>query len=297
MADTLRGLVNICKLPGMSSHDVVYQVRKITQVKRVGHTGTLDPAACGVLPVCVGTVTRLADYINAGPKSYRAEILFGVATDSGDAKGEVTARRDAGHLRDADIRAALPRFTGAFLQRPPQVSAVWIEGRRAYHLAREGQVVEMPEREVTVYEFTPLRLQSGVHPRLLADITVSKGTYIRSLARDLGEALGVGAMLSFLARTAVGNCRLCDAITTQELAEEAQRGELPRRLLPADEALPHIPALAAPATRDSYRHGVQVRVPEPSGLYRVYIEGEFAGLGQVKEGILTPSVNLLVISD
>jgi tRNA pseudouridine55 synthase len=293
MSESLCGLLNIFKLPGMSSHDVVYQVRNVTRVKRVGHTGTLDPAACGVLPVCVGPATRLADYINAGPKSYRAEVLFGVATDSGDARGEVIARQVASHLSEAEIRAAIPGFTGVLRQRPPQISAVWIEGRRAYHLAREGREVEMPEREVTVYEFTPVRLVPGAHPRLLADITVSKGTYIRGLARDLGEALGVGAVLSFLARTAVGNCLLPDAITTQELAEEARRGELSRHLRPADEALPHIPALEAPASRESYSHGVQVRVPEPSGLYRVYLEGEFAGLGQVEEGILTPSVNLL----
>jgi len=293
MADSLCGLININKLPGMSSHDVVYHVRNVTKVKRVGHTGTLDPSACGVLPVCVGPATRLADYINAGPKSYRAELLFGVTTDSGDAKGEVTARLDASHLTEAEIRAAIARFTGTLRQRPPQISAVWIEGRRAYRLAREGREVEMPEREVTIYAFTPVRLQPGAHPRLLADITVSKGTYIRSLARDLGEALGVGAVLSFLARTAVGNCLLADAVTTYELAEEAQRGELMHRLRPADEALPHIPALAAPSTRDSYRHGIQARVSEPPGLYRVYVDGEFAGLGEVKEGILTPTVNLL----
>jgi len=293
MADSLCGLINIYKLPGMSSHDAVYHVRNVTKVKRVGHTGTLDPAACGVLPICVGPVTRLADYINAGPKSYRAEFLFGVTTDSGDAKGAVTARQDASHLTDVEIRTALPRFTGTLRQRPPQISAVWIEGRRAYHLVREGRELEMPEREVTIYDFTPVRLQPGVHPRLLADITVSKGTYIRSLANDLGEVLGVGAVLSFLARTAVGNCLLPDAITAGEPAEAAQHGELTRWLRPADDALPHIPALAAPTTRDSYCHGVQVRVPEPPGLYRVYIEGEFAGLGQVKEEILTPSVNLL----
>lgn len=294
MTEPLCGLINIYKLPGMSSHDAVYHVRNVTQVKRVGHTGTLDPAACGVLPICVGPATRLADYINAGPKSYRAEFLLGVTTDSGDAKGEVTSRRDASHLTEAEIRATITRFTGTIRQRPPRVSAVWIEGRRAYHLAREGKEIEMPEREVTIYAFTPVRLQRAVHPRLLADITVSKGTYIRSLAVDLGEALGVGACLSFLARTAVGNCLLPDAVTTDELADAARRGELLRWLRPADEALPHIPALVADTTLDSYRHGVQVRdVSAPPGLYRVYVEGQFAGLGQVKEGMLTPSVNLL----
>ena len=293
MTEPLCGLINIYKLPGMSSHDAVYHVRNVTRVKRVGHTGTLDPAACGVLPICVGPATRLADYINAGPKSYRAEFQFGVTTDSADARGEVTARLDASHLTEAEIRAALTRFIGTIRQRPPQISAIWIDGRRAYHLVREGREVVMPEREVTIYDFTPVRLQLGAHPRLLADITVSKGTYIRSLANDLGAALGVGAVLSFLARTAVGNCLLPTAITTGELADAANRGELMHWLRPADEALPHITPLNADTTLDSDRHGIQVRVPDPPGLYRVYVEGQFTGLGQVKEGILTPSVNLL----
>ena len=293
MPEPLCGLINIYKLPGMSSHDAVYHVRNVTKVKRVGHTGTLDPAACGVLPICVGPATRLADYINAGPKAYRAEFLLGVTTDSGDAKGEITDRHDASHLTEAEIHAAMARFTGIIRQRPPQVSAIWIDGRRAYHLVREGKEIEMPEREVTIYEFTPVRLRHDAHPRLLADVTVSKGTYIRSLAVDLGAALGVGAVLSFLARTAVGNCLLPDAITTGELADAADRGDLMHWLRPADEALPHIPALHPDTTLDSYRHGIQVRVPDPPGLYRVYVEGQFTGLGQVKEGMLTPSVNLL----
>lgn len=293
MTEPLCGLINIYKLPGMSSHDAVYHVRNVTRVKRVGHTGTLDPSACGVLPICVGPATRLADYINAGPKSYRAEFLLGVTTDSGDAKGEITDRHDASHLTEAEIRAAMLPLTGTIRQRPPQVSAIWIDGRRAYHLVREGHTLEMKEREVTIYAFTPVRLQLGAHPRLLADITVSKGTYIRSLAVDLGEALGVGGVLSFLARTAVGNCLLPEAITTGELADAANRGELMHWLRPPDEALPHIPALNADTTLDTYRHGVQARVPDPPGLYRVYVEGQFTGLGQVKEGILTPSVNLL----
>lgn len=289
---SLCGLINIYKLPGMSSHDAVYHVRKVVGIKRVGHTGTLDPYACGVLPICVGGATRLADYINAGRKVYRAEFLLGMATDSGDAKGDIIARVDAGHLDELTIRQAMARFTGTILQRPPQISAVWIDGRRAYHLAREGQEVEMPEREITIYDFTLIRLQLGRYPRLLADITCSKGTYIRSLAIDLGRALGVGAILSFLARTATGGCQVENAITTRELAEAAQRGELTHWLRPADEALPHIPALQADTSFDSYRHGVQVNVSEPPGLYRVYVEGIFAGLGTVKEGKLTPSVNL-----
>jgi len=285
--------LNICKLPGMSSHDVVYRVRKVVEVKRVGHTGTLDPAACGVLPICVGPVTRLADYINAGPKSYRAEIMLGVTTRGDDAEGDVATVCDAGHLDDTAIRAAMASFTGTITQRPPAQSAVWIDGQRAYHMARAGQEITMPEREVTVHEFTLVRLLPGAHPRVLADITVSKGTYIRALARDLGAALGVGGTLSFLARTQVGLCRLEDAITVNELAEATARGELSRWLRPADEALPHLPAVDADVSYRAYRHGTLVDVAVDDGLYRVYVEGHFAGLGQVTEGVLRPTVNIL----
>ena len=189
------GLLNICKLPGMSSHEVVNVVRRIAGMKRIGHAGTLDPSACGVLLVCMGKAARLSDYLSAGCKSYRAEILFGITTDGSDAEGRILSQRDAGHLREADVLAALPRFTGTFLQRPPARSAVWIKGQRAYQLVLSGETVEMPLREVTVSAYTPVRFIPGTHPRLLADITCSRGTYIRSLAYDLGEALGVGATL------------------------------------------------------------------------------------------------------
>ncbi len=161
------GLLNICKLPGMSSHEVVNVVRRIAGMKRVGHSGTLDPSACGVLLVCLGKAARLSDYISAGCKSYRADILFGIITDGGDAEGRVLAQQDAGHLREAEVVAAIRPFTGTFLQRPPARSAVWIHGERAYAMVLRGETVEMPLREVTVSAFTPVRFVAGTHPRLL----------------------------------------------------------------------------------------------------------------------------------
>lgn len=286
------GLINICKLPGMSSHDVVYRVRRITGVKRVGHAGTLDPIACGVLPICVGRAARLSDYIADESKTYRAEIVFGLTTESGDSEGEVTVRADAGHITEADIAAVLPRFTGVIRQRPPTRSAVWIGGVRAYDLVRRGHEVEMPEREVTVFAFTPVRLLPGQHPRLLADITCSKGTFIRTLAIDLGEALGVGGMLSFLARTAVGDCRLNDAITTDELAAEAEAGRLAEWLRPPDAPLTHIPTLHLGAAGDIFRRGQRQPCDAAPDLYRVYGSDGFLGLGRVEEGILRTVVNL-----
>ena len=273
---------------------MVYKVRKIVGMARVGHTGTLDPVACGVLPICLGVATRLADYIAAAPKSYRAEFLLGVTTDSGDAEGCILARTEASHLRAEDIDAALPQFTGVIHQRPPLRSAVWIEGVRAYHHARAGREIEMPLREVQVYAFTPVHFQPGPFPRLLADITCAKGTYIRSLATDLGEALGVGASLSFLARTAVGACRMEEAVTTEELAAAVAAGDLDKLIRHPDTALTYLPAVELPTDAVAFRRDVTYPVTVEPGLYRVYYHGSFLGLGQVAAGILRRTVNVII---
>ncbi len=287
------GLLNIFKLPGMSSHDVVNRVRLIAGMKRVGHTGTLDPAACGVLPICLGPATRLAEYIAAGPKSYRAEFCLGIATDSGDAMGDVTAQCDAAHLTEARIVDALAQFTGVIRQRPPRHSAIWIGGQRAYDLARAGQEVEMPEREVTIYRFTPVRVQLGATPRLLAEVVVSKGTYIRSLADNLGATLGVGGYLSFLARTQVGDCTLERSFTLEEVAEAADAGQFATVLRAADAAVTYLPAVSLPPEARWYRQGTPADVEAAPDLYRVYDQdGEFVGLGRVEDGVLRTVVNL-----
>jgi len=282
------GLFNICKVPGMSSHEVVNVVRRIVGMKRVGHSGTLDPCACGVLLVCLGKAARLSDYISAGSKSYRAEVLFGITTDGGDAEGTILTQTDAGHLCEDEVIAALPQFTGAFQQRPPARSAVWINGERSYDLVLRGQAVEMPMRNVNISVLTPVRFVPGTHPRLLLDITCSRGTFIRSLAYDLGEVLGVGATLSFLARTAVSGCRISDAVTLDELAA----GDFTHWLHSPDIALEHIPAFILPEEQATYQRGTPVTVPGVPGLYRIYLESRFLGLGQWEDGVLRNVVNL-----
>lgn len=282
------GFLNICKLPGKSSHDVVGKVRRITGMKRVGHTGTLDPSACGVMLICLGSATRLADYVSGGTKAYRAEITFGLATDSDDAEGDIIARVDAGHLDEAVIDAVLPHFRGVLQQCPPAHSAVWIGGRRAYHMAREGEEVKIPAREVMIHAFTPVRFVAGMRTRLLADIVCSKGTYIRSLARDLGKELGVGGVLSFLVRTEASACRLVDAVTVEELAVDG----VEKYLIPADALLHDIPEITIPAEADYYLFGSSVRVQAEPGLYRVYLGTRFVGLGRCEDGRLHPKVNL-----
>ena len=286
------GLVNVCKLPGMSSHSVVSRLRRIANMQRIGHTGTLDPSACGVMLICLGAATRLVDYIDTSVKSYRAEITLGVTTDCCDAEGVVTAECDAGHLTPADITAVMLPFTGDIRQTPPAQSAVWINGVRAYNLVRQGIEVEMPERAVTVHDYTLARFTPGAHPRLLVDITCSSGTFIRSLARDLGVALGVGGTLTFLCRTRVGDCLLRDAITTDELDEAAKAGELGRYISEPDAALTAIPALTLPESDVNYIYGVTLPNDAEPGLYRIYLSGIFRGLGRITDGILKPVVNL-----
>jgi len=286
------GLLNIFKVPGMSSHEVVNVMRRIAGMRRIGHAGTLDPSACGVLMVCLGKAARLADYISGGCKSYRAEFLFGVTTDGCDAEGRITAQTDAGHLREAEVVAALAPFTGTFLQRPPARSAVWINGERAYEMVLRGKAVEMPFREVTVSAFTPVRFLPGEHPRFLADITCSRGTYIRSLAHDLGEALGVGATLSFLARTNVSGCTIEDAVTLDELEAAKAAGDFARYVLSPDIALAHIPPFHLPAEEERYRRGTPIPIDGTPGLYRVYQANQFLGLGRWEEGVLRNVVNL-----
>lgn len=287
------GLLNICKVPGMSSHEVVARTRRILGMKRIGHTGTLDPSACGVLPVCVGSATRLADYIAVENKSYRAEIVFGLVTDSADAEGEVMERVDAQHLDESTVLPLLSRFLGTIDQIPPRHSAVQVAGLRAYDMARRGEEFEMPTRKVTIYALTPIRFVRGIHPRLLLDITCARGTYIRSLARDIGVAAGVGGTLGFLARTRVGKCHLEESVTLEELAVAAEDGTLDRWLLPADAALEHLPIVSIPDTADRYRHGTAVPcTAAPHTLYRVYLRGQFVGLGRVIDDLLYPVVNL-----
>lgn len=287
----LMGLLNICKIPGMSSHDVVARVRRLAGMKRVGHAGTLDPAACGVLLVCLGRATRLADYIADGSKVYRAEITLGVSSDSADSEGQIIAEGDASTISEAQVRDLIPRFCGAIQQRPPAHSAIQINGQRAYNLARQGIVVAIPAREVTIHSFSMLRFQAGSRARVLVDICCSKGTYIRSIARDLGDELGVGGTLTFLARTRINDCAIEDSLTLAELSEP---DALAAALQSPDSALTAIPALTlAGADELPYCQGRARPFAAADGNYRVYnAQGKFLGLGNCLEDILRTMVNL-----
>ncbi len=224
------GFLNILKPPGMSSHDVVGYVRRVLHTKKVGHAGTLDPAAAGVLPVAVGTATRLIEYLEITDKTYRAEIKLGIATDSGDDTGKIlTCQSDWSDFDMSTLEKVLQKFTGKIQQTPPTHSAIKINGQKACDLLRAGKEVDVPSREVTIYR---LDLLAHSHDMLLIDCDCSKGTYIRSLCQDIGEALGVSATMAFLLRRRVGDFTAEAALTLEELAEAGANA-----LLPADKYL------------------------------------------------------------
>lgn len=243
------GLIVVDKPAGMTSHDVVARVRRLARTRKVGHGGTLDPMATGVLVVGVGRATRLLTYVIGTEKSYRATIRLGQSTVTDDAEGEVVARTSAGHLTDEEIHAGLARFTGEFDQVPSAVSAVKIDGQRAYKRVRSGETVALAARRVTVSRLAVLAVRRQ-EPDLVdvdVDLTCSAGTYVRAIARDLGTTLAVGGHLIALRRTAVGGLTLAEAATLPDLEQrapdvvglplaEAAGRFLPVRRVGADEA-------------------------------------------------------------
>ena len=211
--------VLVCDKPaGMTSHDVVARVRRLAGQRRVGHGGTLDPPATGVLVLALGRATRLLPFLPTEPKRYLAEIVFGAETDTLDAAGEVTATADAGMVDEAGLRAALAGFLGPQEQVPPMVSAIKVAGERLYAKARRGEQVERAPRQIVISELELLDFTPGTEPRATVAVACSGGTYVRSLAADLGRALGTLAHLASLRRTAVGRFTDDDAHTLEELA-------------------------------------------------------------------------------
>lgn len=227
----MHGVLNILKPPGMTSHDAVAFVRRTLQLKRVGHTGTLDPAAAGVLPICVGQATRLVEYLQAGTKEYIAEATFGMETDTCDAVGKTISEGDASAVNLESLRAALDGFRGEITQTPPLFSAIKKDGKKLYDLAREGfsdEDIEIPTRQVTISGLHVTQFFADPHrPRAILKIECSGGTYIRSLVRDIGRLLGCGATMTFLVRTRGGAFAIQDASTLEAIAADWQSALLP----------------------------------------------------------------------
>lgn len=238
MAKTdIAGFLNIDKPTGMTSHDVVAKIRRQLQVKKVGHAGTLDPLATGVLVICLGYATRLSEYAMASTKKYRALVQLGITTNTYDAEGEILAEHTIDTISRVDVESALAQFIGTIEQLPPMYSAIKQGGRKLYELARAGKIVERESRSVTI---ETIILGEWTPPQFVLEVTCSAGTYIRSLAHDLGQALGVGAHLAGLTRVASGAFTLDQAVPLANLLNEAA---WQRYVLPPDTVLTHLPAL------------------------------------------------------
>ncbi|MGZ4030564.1 MAG: tRNA pseudouridine(55) synthase TruB, partial [Tumebacillaceae bacterium] len=243
----MNGILVVNKAPGMTSQQVVGRARRLLGIKKIGHTGTLDPDVTGVLPLCVGPATRVAEYLLDQSKAYRGEVTFGFSTNTQDASGEVLAEVEQVSLTESQIREALARFVGPILQRPPAFSAIKIAGQRAYDLARKGEEVEIPPREVTIYKLEIVDMELDLpRPKVRFDVECSKGTYVRTLCHDLGEQLGVPAHMSHLVRTRSGPFTLEQAMTLEQIEAYVADGSIQQRLLPMQTALPHMPAHTLP---------------------------------------------------
>ena len=250
----ISGILNVDKPAGMTSHDVVDRVRQLSGQRRVGHAGTLDPSATGVLVVCLGQATRVAEYLMASGKVYQAQIRLGMSTDTHDAEGQVTATAEV-DIGEEEVRKALACFVGSIQQVPPMYSALKREGVPLYKLARRGITVEREPRSVEIHDIVLL----GWNPPLLTiRAACSPGTYIRALARDLGQELGCGAHLQSLTRLASGHFTLDKAVSLDELAQ----GDWREFIHPLDEALLDFEPIVVDAQAETrIRHGQQVEAP------------------------------------
>ncbi|MDR1889249.1 MAG: tRNA pseudouridine(55) synthase TruB [Zoogloeaceae bacterium] len=284
------GVLLLDKAEGLTSNSALQKARRLFNAARAGHTGTLDPLATGLLPVCFGEATKFSADLLEADKSYEAEVHLGVTTRTGDREGQTTATAPVTCAR-ADIEAALPRFTGDLLQVPPMYSALKKDGRALYTLARQGREVERAPRPVTIHALELLAWQT---PVFTLRVRCSKGTYIRVLAEDLGKTLGCGAHLSALRRTRVGALDLDNAHTLAELealAASADQGALSACLLPPDSLLSSLPALhLTDAAALRFTNGNPVSAPpDIQGEARVYGQAGLLGVGMVKaDGLLWP---------
>jgi tRNA pseudouridine55 synthase len=234
------GILNLDKPRGPTSHDIVNRVRALTGIRRVGHAGTLDPMATGVLLVCIGRATRISEYLMARQKTYRARVRLGVTTSTYDAEGEVVTSIDPAGVSRAQVETALDRFHGTIEQVPPMYSAIKHEGKPLHKLARRGIEVERKPRHVDIVKAA---VTAWEPPEFSLEVICSPGTYVRSLAHDLGQALGCGAHLTGLVRQASGSFLLEDAVTLEAIAQAATAGRWSELLLPIDEGLSDFPAL------------------------------------------------------
>ena len=288
----MKGVIHAIKPPGMTSSNLVVALKKILNTKKIGHTGTLDPGACGVLSVCVGRATKIADYLMAGRKTYITEVTFGKSTDTLDSYGKEAS--SGGSLVTYDeLRDACEKFTGEISQIPPMYSAIKVDGQKMYSLARQGKEVLLPARQITVYSIEILGFNQAQNICLL-QIECSKGTYIRSLCADMAKEMCTMGYTSFLLRTRTGNAEISQAFTLAEIEERAQKADF-GFMIPVDKAMSHygqcvledylFPILTTGTPIDLTKVIKGDEIPRNADL-RVYCQNQFIGMGRAEEDML-----------
>jgi tRNA pseudouridine55 synthase len=293
----LCGIINVYKEKGYTSHDVVNIVRKSLNRVKTGHTGTLDPDAEGVLPICIGRATKLAEYIASERKMYRAELTLGAVTTTQDSGGEIIKSLPVTQSRD-EIISAVKSFQGEILQVPPMYSALKVNGKRLYEIARAGGEVERKARKVTIYSIDIVEFIN--EKRLVIDVLCSKGTYIRTLCNDIGEKLGCGGYMSSLLRTMSGSFSIENAVKIDEVKNLAAEGRIEEILLPVENVMPDVERVTVSQAADKYlENGNKISVHfiesgTVNGNVFVYnSRNELNGLYCLNDGFLKPIVILM----
>jgi len=256
--DGINGIVNILKPPGMTSFDVVAYLRGLIGIRKIGHTGTLDPLAVGVLPVCIGNATKAIEFLMDKDKLYRAELTLGTVTDTQDSSGKVLSTV-VPESSDDEIEAAVNSFTGQYHQIPPMYSALRVDGKRLYELARDGIEIERQHREVEVYSVQVLDINRMDGIKVLFDVHCSKGTYIRTLCADIGERLGCGGHMSFLLRKRAGPFDITTACTLEDISQRQKEGTIQEALMKVESAFDTMPGYILDEKSDKkFRNGMHI---------------------------------------
>lgn len=281
------GILNILKPPGMTSFDVIAFLRGALKIKKIGHTGTLDPDVAGVLPVCIGKATKAIEHIIDDDKTYRAELTLGISTDTQDTTGNVISTSEVS-VSHEQIVNVFREFTGTIMQTPPMFSAVKVGGKKLYQLARNGITIERPAREAKIYSLDIIRISND---KILFDVSCSKGTYIRTLCSDIGDRLGCGGAMSFLIRLKSGMFEIADSITLQEVNMAIDTGGLSDIIIPVDEVLKGYSreVLADETEEKRLLNGAPARLSgsgaKAGEIVRVYgANDRFLALGKVQAG-------------
>lgn len=281
----MNGIINVLKPPGMTSFEVVSYIRKASGIKKVGHTGTLDPGAAGVLPVCLGKATKIVDYLMNDKKTYIAEIFFGNITDTLDRYGKRLLCSDiTACIKLSDFEEVLSKYKGEILQKPPAYSALKVNGKRAYELARKGEEVDLNLRKVTIYDIEILNFKP---PYAMIKIVCSKGTYIRSLCRDIGSDIGCPSFMNFLLRTSTGNFNLQNSHFLSEISKNTINNVIENTEMALNMNSVYVDCELAAKVLNGNSVPLKINNIKNNEIVKIFIKPDiFTAIGKIQNGIL-----------